>query len=325
MWNKFNLCNLWLALVLVLLSGCSPKQADGVLVLSDAPSYGATLSQDAGMALISTESGGVELWQLSPKTLKHRWQHGPTSNESIALALSDNGVYAASLSRDSVALWRIDDGSQVGLWSLPSVGQALALSDGGGLLIGLADGSVMSLVAGQTKLIRFLGHSEKVNSVALSADGKLALSGGNDYQAILWQADTGQPLQTLQFDARVLAVALSSNGELAFAADAKADARIFASQSGKVISELRIKQRTMTFSAARFSHNNAALLTGTPFREVLRWQTKDGKVTGRWQVSLSNRPQNKGAVVYSVAETGLPQTPVASISSSGRVEYWSTR
>lgn len=324
MWNKFIQFFLWPTLIIGLLFGCAPKEADKQITLTESPSYGAALSQDASLALLSSESGGVELWQLSPKRLKYRWQHGQQGNESVALALSDNGDFAASLSRDSVALWRIEDGSQVGWWSLPSPGQALAVANQGSLLVGLVDGSVMSLVAGQTKLIRFLGHSEKVNSVALSADGKLALSGGNDYRAILWQANTGQPLHEQNFDARVLAVALAGNGELAFAADAKADARIFATHSGKTVSELRIKQRSMTFSASRFTNDNQILLTGTPFREVLRWQTKDGKLAGRWQVSLPSRPQIKGSVVYSVAETA-PPGPIVSISSSGRVEYWSQR
>ncbi|MCH4293020.1 WD40 repeat domain-containing protein [Shewanella sp. 3B26] len=324
MWNKFITFFLWLPLLASLLFGCAPRDADKVITLTDSPLYGAALSKDASLALISSESGGVELWQLAPQTLKYRWQHGEASNESMELALSDNGAFAASLSRDSVALWRIEDGAQVGWWSLPSPGQAVAVANQGSLLVGLIDGSVMSLVAGQTKLIRFLGHSEKVNSVALSADGSLALSGGNDYRAILWQATTGQPLHEQSFDARVLSVALSSDGELAFAADAKANARIFASRSGKTVSDLRIKQRSMTFSATRFTKDNQILLTGTPFREVLRWQTKDGKLAGRWQVSLATRPQIKGAVVYSVAETTQP-SPVVSISSTGRVEYWSQR
>ncbi len=294
------------------------------MTLTESSIYGAALSKDASMALISTESGGVELWQLTPKSLKYRWRHGDSGNESIELALSDNGAFAASLSRDSVALWRITDGAQVGWWSLPSPGHAIAVANQGSLLIGLVDGSVMSLVAGQTKLIRFLGHKEKVNSVALSADGKLALSGGNDYRAILWQATSGQPLHEQDFDARVLKVALSSDGELAFAADAKADARIFAADNGKMISHLQIKQRSMTFSASRFTGDNQMLLTGTPFREVFSWQTKDGKLADRWQVSLATHPQIKGAVVYSVAETTLP-SPIVSISSSGRVEYWSQR
>ncbi|MBT1444297.1 WD40 repeat domain-containing protein [Shewanella sp. JM162201] len=324
MWRKF-IAGYFAAMLGALVAGCAPVAPDKVLVLTESPSYGAMLNQSSTEALLSTEDNGVELWQLSPKTLKHRWQHGAAGNESVELALSQNGEFAASLSRDSVALWRTADGAQVGWWSLPEPGQSIAVANQGSLLIALVDGSVMSLVGGQQKLIRFLGHSEKVNSVALSADGRLALSGGNDYRAILWQASTGQPISEQQFGARVLKVALSADGSQAFAADAKADARIFATDSGKEVSRLRIKQRSLTFSSARFSGDNQLLLTGTPFREVMRWQVSDGKLLTRWQAGLSTRPQIKGAVVYSVATSDDPGVAAVSISSSGKVEYWPQR
>ncbi|QYJ94611.1 WD40 repeat domain-containing protein [Shewanella spartinae] len=302
----------------LLLSACQPKPEVSSLVAE--PSYDASLSPQARYLLVSTTSNNLQLWDLTKKTLKYQWLHGKAGGTAIATALSDNLKYAASLSRDSVALWNMDDGQPLGWWSLPANGQCLALANNGTLLIGLTDGSVMSLNHQTDTLIKFLGHSEKVNSVALSADGRWALSGGNDNKVFLWQANTGQPLHQWQLPSRILEVSLSQDASLAFAADSTNKADIWQTQTGKPVSSLKIKRRTMNFSTARFTKDNQTLLTGTPAREVSVWRVADGKMRANWQVTRTERAQIKGAVVYSVAETINGQ--IISFSSNGLLETW---
>ncbi|QSX37868.1 WD40 repeat domain-containing protein [Shewanella sedimentimangrovi] len=305
----------------LLLSGCD-SGPEAAMTLTQGPSYSATLSADGKLAMVSTDKNGVQLWQLAPLSLKYQWQQDSDSNAVIATALSDNAGYAASLSRESVALWRLSDGSAVGWWSLPSAGQALAVADNGTLLVGLSDGSVMSMAPGQKSLIQFLGHSEKINAVALTANGTLALSAGNDGQAILWQTATGQPLRSIEMDSRVLMVALSPDGTLGFASDSTANAVIWDNQSGALLSKLAIKRRQMTFSSARFSADNTLLMTGTPAREVQVWDSVEGKLVNQWQVTASPKPNIKSAVVYSVAGPLARSHQFISISSNGLVEFW---
>ena len=47
-----------------------------------------------------------------------------------------------------------------------------------------------------TRLL-FKGHDESVSSVAISDDGQLMLSGSSDHSLIIWDMDTGEPLQRL--------------------------------------------------------------------------------------------------------------------------------
>ena len=64
------------------------------------------------------------------------------------------------------------------------------------------------------ELVRTLiGHSDSVRSVALSADGRLAISASNDGTLKVWNVVAGHELRTLQDDA--FRVALSANGRLA--------------------------------------------------------------------------------------------------------------
>jgi WD40 repeat protein len=59
-----------------------------------------------------------------------------------------------------------------------------------------------------------LQHQGIVSSVALSADGKTALTGSFDSTARLWETATGKPIGApLQTQQRIIAMALSADGE----------------------------------------------------------------------------------------------------------------
>ncbi|WP_413485490.1 WD40 repeat domain-containing protein [Shewanella baltica] len=311
--------NLLLVICTIFLTACHPK-AEDISVLTTEASYSASLSSNGQFALVATQSSGVQCWDLSTHTLKYQWIHGDINTGVTGTAISPNGLFAASLSRDSVAMWIIADGKSLGWWSLPSSGESVAVADNGALLIGLNDGSVMSLNAAQSALIKFLGHKDRVNSVALSADGRLALTGSNDMQAILWQAQTGQPLHTWTLGSRITKVALNDSGTLSFTNGSTNEAKIWDNTSGKLLNQLDITRRQMNFSAVRFIKQDSQILTGTPAREVILWQRDSGKEIEKWQVALTKNSQNRGAVVYSVAIRDTNK--VVSISSQGLVETW---
>jgi WD40 repeat protein len=303
----------------IILVACQPKLHPTTII--DEPSYSAILSSNSQYLLISTAHSNLQLWDLSDKTQKYHWFHGKNNEQAIDTAISHNLKYAASLSRDSVSLWSIENGHSLGWWSLPATGQSVSLADTGALLVGLTDGSVMSLNPEQDRLIKFLGHTEKVNSVSLSHDGQVALSGANDNQVILWHAQTGQPIHRWQLPSRIIKVTLSNNGKLAFASDSTNQGIIWQTQSGERLSQLNISRRTMNFSAARFTKDDMKLITGTPAREVSFWQVSSGKMLANWRVSRTEHAQIKGAVVYSVAEDN--NNRINSFSSNGLLETWS--
>jgi hypothetical protein len=61
----------------------------------------------------------------------------------------------------------------------------------------------------------FEGHTKKINSVCLSADGRFALSGSDDTTFKLWDVATGRCLHTQAFEYAVTAVHLSTTGQYA--------------------------------------------------------------------------------------------------------------
>ncbi|MBV7315830.1 hypothetical protein KU855_09140 [Shewanella sp. NIFS-20-20] len=302
-----------------LLLGCQP-QSIGEYPLTSQSLYAATLSDDGRYAITSTADEGLQFWNVGLKKAMFRWHHGDDSSNIIATAISANSHYAASLARHSVALWRIDDGQSIGWWSLPASGQSISVADNGALLVGLSNGSVMAMAPQQSQLIEFLGHNDSVNAVAISANGKLALSGGDDRQVILWHTANGQPMVKRHLDSRVTMVALSHDGEVSFASDAQGQGKIWHQQAQDASTELTINQRYLNFSTARFSQHNRWLLTGTPARQVMVWSVATGKKLVDWKVAQTKNAQMKGVVVYSVAKQA--GNTIVSLSSNGLVETW---
>jgi WD40 repeat protein len=70
------------------------------------------------------------------------------------------------------------------------------------------------------ELVRTLqGHSDRVSGVALSADGRLAVSASGDQTLKMWDVATGRELRTLTGHSGVVnGVALSADGRLAVSA-----------------------------------------------------------------------------------------------------------
>src|SRR5215203_1748713 len=95
----------------------------------------------------------------------------------------------------------------------PSPRSAL-LCRGGGVLVRAV--SIALLALASPALAQLRGHGGPVRAVAVSPDGRLALSGSFDQSAILWSLDQGTALAVLRFhDGAVNAVAALADGRFA--------------------------------------------------------------------------------------------------------------
>ena len=65
----------------------------------------------------------------------------------------------------------------------------------------------------------FIGHEQYVNAVAVSPDGKYALTGGFDHTARLWDIQTGQAIRQFSHDDQVRLVAFSPDSRYALTGD----------------------------------------------------------------------------------------------------------
>jgi WD40 repeat protein len=107
------------------------------------------------------------------------------------------GFSAAILDRDE-DLAMIASSAMVGLWDLATArchrrfarATAAAWLPGAGVLVcGAGTAASVFDVAAETQLVRLVGHTERVTSVAISADAHVVISGSDDGTVRVWALD----------------------------------------------------------------------------------------------------------------------------------------
>ena len=122
------------------------------------------------------------------------------------------------------------DGGQIGL------GVAFA-GDGGSVLVCGGD-SKAKLIAGPdpagtapgsgTAVRSYVGHSDKLNALGATPDGKLLVTGGNDKTVRVWEVGTGKPLWTFQgHTEKVTAIAVRPDGKQAASGSEDGSVRVW--------------------------------------------------------------------------------------------------
>jgi WD40 repeat protein len=77
------------------------------------------------------------------------------------------------------------------------------------------------------------GHTLQIRAVALSADGRRALSGADDRTMKLWDAERGTLLRTFdEYEDSVAAIALSADGQRALSGSHDRTVRLWDSRNG---------------------------------------------------------------------------------------------
>lgn len=314
-------------LMISLLVGCDSSFSKPNHYFQHAPdgSLASAFSHDASFGITSSINEGIVVWDLEYNQKVYQWNHqSPEGSANIIgnIDIAFDKSHVVTADRDAFALWNLATGEPVGFWRIDeSSVRDLAVSNAGrGILIGRGNGKVLFFEPKTGRRLEFLGHQEKINSVALSPNGYYALTGSNDYTAYLWDTRTGQVLYRFDHPSRVTKVALDDKGRYAFTADSQKHARIWDLSNGEAVSRLKFIQRQKIFSAVRFSEDGQSLLTGSPNRHLCLWDVATGEKQQDWKVTPSDASLARSAVVYAVEFYGDKQ--VISASSSGRVEVW---
>jgi WD40 repeat protein len=307
------------------LFGCQEVQNNLISqqVITGEGTVAGAISPKAQLVAVSSLTSGIVVWDLQQQQAKFRLSHGePVANLVTTVTFSDDGGFLLTGTANQVALWQMNDGKNIGFWSMPAgvTVRDIAVSNlGKHLLIAQSDGKVQHITLSTGRRIEFLGHTENVNSVALSPNGRYALTGGSDLQSYLWDTQSAQILLTMPSANRVTKVALDPQARYAFSADSQKQATIYDLTNGQRITQLPL-DRGRIFTAARFSDDGKHLLTGAPSQRVSIWTVATGALFSDWLVTPSAYSKQPNALVYDVAL--MPNQQVLSISSSGVAEYW---
>ncbi len=122
----------------------------------------------------------------------------------------------------------------------------------------------------------FVGHTGDVNGLAFSPDGRLALSGGLDNTARLWDVQTGQELRTLTgHTAWVNEVAFSPDGRVALTGSDDGTARMWSVRAGQELQTLT--GHTDIVIGVAFSPDGQYALTGSTDGTIRLWDAETGQ------------------------------------------------
>ncbi len=282
----------------------------------------ASIAPAAQLSATATLSRGIEVWDLTQQHAKYLLHHDNKGQSLVhLLQFSPDGKFLLSADQQSIALWRMADGKNLGFWSIPNgLIRDIALSaDAKHLVVGQHDGKVLHINLNSGRRLEFLGHSESINSVAVSANGRYVLSGSSDLHAHLWDSQSGQIVRSFVHPTRVTKVALDAQGRFAFTADSQQQATIWQLPSGTVAQQLDL-DRGRIFTSARFSDDGTLLITGGASRQVTLWRTSDGKIQQQFLVSPTKADRTGGGVVYDAVF--IAPNRILTESSAGLAEYW---
>lgn len=326
--NNLYKCNRYYltSLLIFILCACQPNSSTPIKRWQHSAegAYAADISNDGKYSAVSSIHHGISLWDLDNNALKFSLSQAQDSADNLVLAvdIANDNQYVLTASRQNFALWNMHNGKSVGYWQIRDSNiRDIALSNNGEhILIGKSSGTIVHLTIDSGRRLEFLGHKEKVNSVDLLPNGRVALSGANDFVAYVWDTLSGQVIYRFNHPSRVTKVALDHKGRFAFTADSKKDANIWDLKTGKLISQLQYSNRQEVFSSIRFSDDGKLLLTGAPSRKVSLWDIKTGKRQESWYVTPRDDIRPAGAVVHSAAFRDNKH--IITESSSGYAELW---
>lgn len=129
----------------------------------------------------------------------------------------------------------------------------------------------------------FLGHTGPVQSLAVSRDGELLVSGGRDNAVKAWEIATGKPIQTFRgHSSGVRSVAITPDGRRILSAG-QDQRTITWSVDGyaefRVLGGRRLSGHADAVLSAVFSRDGSAILTAGRDRTARLWDEKTGTLT----------------------------------------------
>lgn len=315
----------WLFFIL-LLQACTPTADEPIVRYQHAikGSYAADIANSGKWSVISSIHHGISVWDLEKNALIYQWTQQQENSDNLVLAIdiSNNNSHTLTASRENFALWNMQTGESEGYWKVRESNiRDISISNNGDyLLIGKGNGTVVHITVDTGRRLEFLGHKEKINTVDMLPNGRVAMSGGNDFTAYIWDTVSGQIIYQFNHTSRVSKVALDPQGRFAFSADSMKSAHIWNLKTGQLISTLKGTKRHEIFSAVQFSPDGKTLATGSASSKVSTWDIATGKRTAKWHVTPKEAKIPTGAVVYSLAFSD--NNTLLTESSSGYAELW---
>ncbi len=169
------------------------------------------------------------------------------------------------------------------------------------------------LAAGETKT--FAGHRSPITSVAMSPDGRVAVTGSVDRTAILWSLETGKELRQINAArSSVTAVVFSRDGSYFFTGSNDRSASLWITETGREVRQFLNHKGSI--SALAPSPDGDLLVVGVENGQGVVWDAKTGKPLkpldehSKAISAIAYAPDNKRIVLASLDKTLSVWNPI---------------
>ena len=126
----------------------------------------------------------------------------------------------------------------------------------------------------------FRGHVRRVNGIAVSGDGLLALSGGQDRTVRLWNVAAGNELLRVDHDGPVDAVAITADGRLGLSGSEDKTVRLWDFRPENTVGMRRLDGHTKAVYAVAFALGDQIAVSGGADKTIRVWDLATGQISG---------------------------------------------
>jgi WD40 repeat protein len=264
----------------------------------DGPAFAVAYREDAGILVVGCERGTMQYWHkdvlfgIRPGEGTPNLFHGH-SGPVIALAWNGGPLLASSGADQKIIVWNLADLKPLHHFQGRGMVRALAMSpahNGPPLLASAGDDPAIQLwnVASGQPTTKLEGHTDWVQSLCFSPDGKWLASGGYDGVVRLWEVASAKKLLDVPARATpaanapppaasvVLALAFSPDNKLLAIGGSDTQIHLANTADGKMVRSLA--GHTSSVTSLAFHASGTVIASGSKDSTVRLWAPTGGQL-----------------------------------------------
>ncbi len=282
----------------------------------------ATLSTDSQLTVTLSRTRELSVWDNISKTLQHQWQAHNFDEPNYLIALSGNKRFLAAAGKSRLSIFDLTTGQLTLSWLAQGFDKDASISSlflsktGNQVLIGMNEGSLLSINLRSNQLSKFQLHKGPVSHVEFIAHNEQLLSAAHDGHLIISASSNGKIIKEFNLPQRLTSVSFDQANRRLFISDAIDNHLIADSLSGESISKLTFLERYRYFRQALFAERGKTLITASSKQKIMVWDLNSGKETKHWSITAFTA----GTTVLDMVVA--PNGQLVTISSDGALESW---